>query len=105
VTARYRPRRNQLAVERQLKAMRAAGRIEDVDAGVVALARSTAAALDDAGQAARLGSTAWAEVASIARAHLAAVQALRGTGQGESVDEVDRLLAALSGPMGDPAQS
>jgi hypothetical protein len=91
--------RNSAAAEHTISALRGGGRIEDADAATVALVRHLAGALDlvDPGE--------WpAQVASLARAQLAALKMLRGVGD-DSDDSLGDLVAALSGPMGDAPES
>jgi hypothetical protein len=97
-----RPSRNRAAVEATVAALRTAGRVERVDAATLALARSTAGALDDvvARAVAGEGAATFGEVASVARVHLAALARLTGTGE-VAPDGLDALLASLSGPLGD----
>ena len=101
--ARRSPARGVLAgVESTIAAMRAAGRLEPVDDAVVELARSTARALE----AAELDeTTGYGELSAVARAHLAALDRLSCVGAGSSEpDAIERLLAELSGPVGDRAR-
>ena len=75
-----------------------AGRLEEVDAAVVELARSTARALE----AAEVDDDAvYTELAAVARVHLAALERLACVGQGSQPDALDALIAELSGPLGD----
>jgi hypothetical protein len=81
-----------------IAALRRTGRIEDVDAAAVALLRHTARALDE------VDPVLWpAQVASLARVHLATLRDLRGTRDDDT--SITALLAALSAPVGDPADT
>jgi hypothetical protein len=93
--------RNRRATERTIAALRAGGRLENVDAATLALARHLAAALDD------VDSTEFpAQTASLARVQLATLRTLRGLSDDSGHDpDIGDLLAALSAPMGDTPQS
>lgn len=67
--------------------MRRADRLLEVDAATLALARTTAIALDAAAGA--------YDVAVLGRVHLAAVQTLLGGRQAPPSDDVDRFFAGL----------
>ena len=90
-------RRNRGAVERTLRAMRLADRVEPIDAALVAAVRSTAAALDDAPSP--------YVAATVARVHLEALRLLTGKPAPEP-DELDAFLRSLrAGPVRDSAES
>ena len=97
---RRRGRRNQAGTEDTIAALRATGRLEGVDASAVALARHLARALDEVD-----GARYPAQTASLARAHLATVKVLRGIEDDSTNGAADELLAYLSAPLGDAAQS
>jgi hypothetical protein len=82
--------RNGAAFEHTLTALRAGGRLEAVDAALVAVGRSLAAEMDDPD--ANSSQTAWA--------YLAVIKSLRGVGDDTAAGLAD-LVAALQGPMGD----
>jgi P27 family predicted phage terminase small subunit len=90
--------RNQAATERTITALRHGGKLEEVDAATLALARHLAAALD-ALDAARYPT----QTATLARAQLSALATLRGEPSGADRDEPppDALVAWLSSPVGD----
>ena len=82
--------RNKAGVERTLKALRTRERLLETDEAIIALIRSTAAALDTVDPA------AWpAQYASLARAHLAALCTLEGVRDDDATLDVDTLLATL----------
>jgi hypothetical protein len=83
------PRRNADAVERTIRALRSSDRIEDVDAGLIAAARTTARALDHAPSPYVAG--------TVARVHLEALRLLAGRPAPES-DEIDAFLSSLRRP-------
>jgi hypothetical protein len=88
--------RHHAALERTIKALRGAGRLEEVDANLIGCARTLAEQLDV--ERAKPDPSLF----SIARgvAELRAVDAqLRGEGAGG--DDLDALVAALSAPPGD----
>lgn len=87
--ARSRPRRNAAAVERTIRALREADRLEDLDAGLIAAARTLARALDEAGSP--------YVAASVARVHLDALRLLAGRPAPEP-DELDAFLRSLQRP-------
>jgi P27 family predicted phage terminase small subunit len=90
--------RNQAATERTLTGLRRVGRLDEPDAGLVALARHLAEALD------RIDPARFpAQTASLARVQLATLQSLRGHDdeQPTASGGVDDLLAFLSAPVGD----
>jgi phage terminase small subunit len=91
--------RNTRGAERTIAALRAGGRLEQVDDATLALVRTIAAAMDrvDPG-------TYPAQLASLARAQLAALKMLRGINDDDD-DSLDELLATLSAPMGDAPES
>jgi hypothetical protein len=91
--------RNTAAIERTVAALRSGGRIEEVDAATVALARHLAAALDAVDPL-----EFPAQAASLARVQLSTLRTLRGTGADDD-DGLADLVAALSGPMGDAQES
>jgi hypothetical protein len=77
------------AVNYTIAAIRAGGALEAVDEALVALVRSTARSVDEAPR----GSAA---AASCARAHLLALDRLRGLTQHDDGDAIDRMLAQLA---------
>jgi hypothetical protein len=87
--------RNAVAAERTLKALADGGKLEHADAATVALLRHLAGALDRVDPECQP-----AQVASLARVHLAVIRSLRGMAD-EPDDGMADLLAALSGPLGD----
>jgi hypothetical protein len=90
------PRRNASAVERTIRALRDAERLEAIDAALIAAARSTARALDHAPNPYVAG--------TVARVHLEAIRLLAGRPAPES-DELDAVLASLrSAPVRNPAE-
>jgi hypothetical protein len=90
------PRRNASAVERTIRALRDAERLEAIDAALIAAARSTARALDHAPNPYVAG--------TVARVHLEAIRLLAGRPAPES-DELDAFLASLrSAPVRNPAE-
>ena len=91
--------RNQAATERTLTALRAGGRLEEVDSAAAALARHLARALDQVNAAQYP-----AQTASLARVQLAALRTLRGIEDDQNTSGVDELLAYLSAPLGNTAQ-
>jgi hypothetical protein len=92
--------RNRRATERTITALRKGGRLEEVDAAAVALARHLASALDEVD-----GSKLPAQTASLARVQLAALRTLRGVDDGSDRDaDLSELLAVLSAPVGDTPQ-
>jgi hypothetical protein len=80
-------RRNRAAVERTIGAMRQAGRLDGVDAALVAVCRSLAAALDDAPSP--------YVAATIGRVQLEALRLLTGKPPPE-VDELDAFIRSLA---------
>jgi hypothetical protein len=92
-------KRNQDAIERTIAALRKLGRIEEVDAGAIGLARHLARSLDE------VDVTKYPlAVASLARVQLAALASLRGVEERTPADGIDDLLAALRTPVGNPPQ-
>jgi hypothetical protein len=92
--------RNRTATERTISALRAGGKLEDVDAAAVALARHLAAVLDEVD-----GAKLPAQIASVARVQLAALRTLRGIDDDTERDaDVSDLLAILSAEVGDTPQ-
>jgi hypothetical protein len=88
---------NRLATNRTVRAMRAGGRLEPIDAAAIAAAQTTADLLD---QAIVDGEMKGYEVAALGRLHLAALLALIGK-EADDVDEgIAAVIAALSTPMG-----
>jgi len=83
------PTRNAAAVERTIRALRAAERLEAIDAALIAAARTTARALDHAPNPYVAG--------TVARVHPEAVRLLAGRPAPES-DELDAFLASLRRP-------
>jgi len=85
--------RNRSAIERTIAELRRADRLGELDAGALALIRTTAAALDAAEGA--------YEVAMIGRVHITALAGLLAGHLVEKDDELDRFLASLrSAEMG-----
>jgi hypothetical protein len=80
-------RRNRAAVERTVAALRAADRLDGVDAALVAVCRSLAAALDDAPSP--------YVAATIGRVQLEALRLLTGKPAPES-DELDAFIRSLA---------
>jgi hypothetical protein len=87
-------------VERTVAALRVGGRLESADDATVALARTLAAALDVVDPV-----ESPAQLASLARAHLAALKLLRGVNDTDADEGLSDLVAALQGPMGDAEES
>lgn len=79
-------KRNASAVEATIRALRADGRLDPVDAGLLAAARSLARALDDAPSP--------YVTATVARVHLEALRLMVGRPAPES-DELDAFLRSL----------
>jgi hypothetical protein len=91
------PTRNAAAVERTIRALREADRLEAIDAALVAAARTTARALDHAPNPYVAG--------TVARVHLEALRLLAGRPAPES-DELDAFLRSLrAAPVRDAAES
>jgi hypothetical protein len=90
--------RNQMGTERTLDALRAAGRLENVDASTVALARTLAEALD------RVDPERYpSQLANLAKAQLDTLRVLRGN------DDTDdrafaQWLSSVQATMGDAPQ-
>ena len=84
--------RNSAGLERSLKCMRDAGKIEEVDDALVALARHLADALDSVDPVEQP-----AQTASLARAQLATLRVLMGGAD----DDPGLDLAAVLAAMGD----
>lgn len=80
-------RRNRAAVERTVAGLRAAGRLDQVDAALVAVCRSLAAALDDAPSP--------YVTATIGRVQLEALRLLTGKPAPEA-DELDAFIRSLA---------
>jgi hypothetical protein len=90
------PRRNASAVERTIRALRDAERLEAIDSALIAAARSTARALDYAPTPYVAG--------TVARVHLEAIRLLAGRPAPES-DELDAFLRSLrAAPVRDAAE-
>ena len=87
--------RNVAACERGLVALKNSGRLEEIDAPMVALVRTLAALLDDPEEP--LVQTAWA--------YKSAWRDLRGVAAVGDDDELGQLLAALRTPVGDAPES
>jgi hypothetical protein len=83
------PTRNAAAVERSIAALRLAGRLEAIDAALVAAARTTARALDHAPNP--------YVAATVARVHLEALRLLAGRPAPDN-DEIDEFLRSLRSP-------
>jgi hypothetical protein len=93
-------RPNRTATRRSIAALSAGGRLEDADAALVGLARSTADLLDEGIDAGEKGYA----VAQLARVHLSTVLALLG-GRDTDVDAgLSEVIAALSSPLVDAPQ-
>ena len=91
------PTRNSAALERTIRALREADRLEAIDAALIAAARSTARALDHAPSP--------YVAATVARVHLEAIRLLAGRPAPES-DELDAFLASLrSSPVRDTSHT
>jgi hypothetical protein len=88
------PTSNVSSTRRTVRALRAAERLTDANAGLVTLALTTAAALDDA----RSGSAKAYEIAQLARCHLSALEALERSPEPMVPNGLDRLLADLATP-------
>jgi hypothetical protein len=88
--------RNKQAIDRGIGALRELGHLEPVDEPVVALARTTADALDVMDPAEQ--GTA---MAAMVRAHLAVLTMLRGSNNGGSGDDLSNWLTSLSSQVGD----
>jgi len=84
-----------MAAARSIRALRKEDRLDPADEVTAELVLALAARLD-----AVEGDVGPAQVASLARALLAAVKHLTG-GTGDDSDAVADLLATLSGPLGD----
>jgi len=84
-----RPRRNASAVERTIRALRDADRLDPVDAALLAAVRTTARALDDA-------PTPYT-ASTVARVHLEGLRLLAGRPAPEP-DELDEFLRSLRAP-------
>jgi hypothetical protein len=81
--------RNAAAVERTIRALRSADRLEELDAGLVAAARTLARALDSAPSP--------YVTATVGRVHLEALRLLAGRPAPEP-DELDAFLRSLTRP-------
>jgi hypothetical protein len=94
-------RANRIATRRSIAALRSGGRLEPADDGVVGLAVTTAdlldAALDDPDEKAYA-------VAALGRLHLAALLALSGKVPADADAGLADVIAALSTPLGYPAE-
>lgn len=84
--------RNRAAFERTVRALKAGGRLEDVDAALVATGRTLAALLDDHDE----------PVVPVTWAYLNVLRDLRGVVGGDN-DDFGALVAELSGTVGDRA--
>lgn len=90
------PNRNASAVERTIRALRDADRLEAIDSGMIAAVRTTARALDHAPNPYVAG--------TVARVHLEALRLLAGRPAPES-DELDEFLRSLrSSPVRDTSE-
>jgi hypothetical protein len=87
-------RSNRSATARTVRALRGAERITDEHAGLVRLAETTAAALDEVVASAEKRYV----VAQLARAHLLAMEALLSVPPANNIAPFDRLLEELSRP-------
>jgi hypothetical protein len=86
-------KRNAYAVEHSIRALRESGRLERIDAALLAAVRTTARALDAAPNP--------YVTATVARVHLTGLQLLTGRPAPEP-DELDAFLASLRpAPVGD----
>jgi hypothetical protein len=83
--------RNAAAFERTVAALRSGGRLEPVDAALVAAGRNLAALLDDHDE----------PVVPVTWAYLNVLRELRGVVGASSDDDLGQLIAALSAPLGD----
>jgi hypothetical protein len=92
---------NRTATRRSIAALRSGGRLEPVDDGVVGLAVTTADLLDAA--IADPDEKAYA-VAALGRLHLASLLALSGKVPADADAGLAEVIAALSTPLGYPAQ-
>ena len=92
--------RNARAVEVTIAALRTGGRLEPVDAATVALVRTLAHDLDEVDPG---GSPA--QLATLARAQLAALKLLRGVNDTDDGDDFAEFIAAMRGEMGDAPES
>ncbi|HEY2300289.1 MAG TPA: hypothetical protein VGH66_00270 [Acidimicrobiales bacterium] len=86
--------RNAAAFEHSLTALRVGGRIEAVDAALIAVGRTLAGDLDDPDLT--TSQTAWA--------YLAVLKTLRGAAVNAD-DGLAELVAAMQGSMGDAPES
>jgi hypothetical protein len=90
-------RQNRTATARTIAALRAGGRLVDVDEATIGLAKATADLFDEA--IADPEEKAYA-VAALGRLHLAAVMALQGREGGDADIGLSEVIAALSTPLG-----
>jgi len=91
-------RPNRTATRQTIAGLQATGRLEDVDQGVVGLARATADLFDEA--IADPEERAYAR-AAIGRLHLAVLQTLTGKQVEDADAGLSEVIAALSAPMAD----
>jgi hypothetical protein len=94
-------RRNRDATERTIRALARGGRLEPVDDAMVGLVRATAQLLDHAIGDPEEKTYA---VAALGRLHLAALMALTGKEDADVDAGLSEVIAALSTPMGHPAE-
>ena len=86
--------RNVAAFERTVRALKAGGQLEPVDAALVATGRTLAALLDDHDE----------PVVPVTWAYLNVLRDLRGVSGGDN-DDFGALVAALSASVGDAPES
>jgi hypothetical protein len=82
------------AFERTVRALKAGGKLEAVDAALVAGGRTLAALLDDHDE----------PVVPVMWAYLKVLRELRGVVDGND-DDLGQLIAALQSPLGDAPES
>jgi hypothetical protein len=87
-----------VAAERTLQALKEGGKLEGADAATVALLRHLAGALDKVN-----AEDQPAQVASLARVHLAVIRSLRGIAD-DGDDGMSDLIAAMQGITGDASE-
>ena len=91
---------NRLATNRTIKGLAAGGRLEAVDEGLIGLARASADLLDAAMADPEEKSYA---LAALGRLHLQTLLALTGKDSGDGGSGLAEIIAALSTPLGYPA--
>jgi hypothetical protein len=87
--------RNAAAFERTVTALRNGGRLEAVDAALVAAGRTMAQIMDAAEE----------PVVPVTWAYLSILRELRGVVTPDADEGLGQLIAALSAPMGDAPES